>query len=57
MEVRPLRDGQNSIVLTAKPGNRHGISGKELLKQLLKPSLCRDVSRFKNSLKPAVVNR
>ena len=34
VEVRPLRDGQNSIVLTAKPGNRRGISGKELLKQL-----------------------
>jgi bifunctional DNA-binding transcriptional regulator/antitoxin component of YhaV-PrlF toxin-antitoxin module len=34
VEVRPLRDGQNSIVLTARPGNRRGISGKELLKQL-----------------------
>ena len=33
VEVRPLRDGQNSIVLTARPGNRRGISGKELLKQ------------------------
>ena len=34
VEVRPLRDGQKSIVLTARPGNRRGISGKELLKQL-----------------------
>ena len=34
VEVRPLRDGQNSIVLTARLGNRRGISGKELLKQL-----------------------
>jgi bifunctional DNA-binding transcriptional regulator/antitoxin component of YhaV-PrlF toxin-antitoxin module len=34
VEVRPLRDGQNSIVLTPRPGNHSGISGKELLKQL-----------------------
>ena len=34
VEVRPLRDAQNSIVLTARPGNRRGISGNELLKQL-----------------------
>ena len=33
VEVRPLRDGQNSIVLTARQGNPRGISGKELLKQ------------------------
>lgn len=34
VEVRPLRDGQNSIVLTPKAANRRGISGKDLLKQL-----------------------
>ena len=34
VEVRPLHGGQNSIVLTPKPGNRRGISGKELRKQL-----------------------
>jgi AbrB family looped-hinge helix DNA binding protein len=34
VEVRPLRDGHNSIILTPKPGNRRGLSGKELLKQL-----------------------
>jgi len=34
VEVRPLHDGQNSIVLTPEPGNRRGISGKELRKQL-----------------------
>ena len=38
VEVRPLRDGQNSIVLTAS-GNRRGISGKELLKQLSRVEL------------------
>lgn len=33
VEVRPVRDGQNSIILTPKP-SRQGMSGKELLKQL-----------------------
>jgi bifunctional DNA-binding transcriptional regulator/antitoxin component of YhaV-PrlF toxin-antitoxin module len=34
VEVHPVRDGQNSIVLTPRPSNRRGISGKDLLKQL-----------------------
>ena len=33
VEVRPMRDGRNSIILTPKPAKRRGISGKELLKQ------------------------
>ncbi len=33
VEVRPLRDGNNSIVLTPKSTNRRGVSGAELLKQ------------------------
>ena len=33
VEVRPVRDGQNSIILTAKPGHRRGVSGNELLEQ------------------------
>jgi AbrB family looped-hinge helix DNA binding protein len=34
VEVRPVRDGHNSIILTPKPANRHGMSGRELLRQL-----------------------
>lgn len=34
VEVRPLRDKHNSIILTPKSGNLRGVSGKELLKQL-----------------------
>lgn len=34
VEVRPARDGRNSIVLTPKPAARRGASGKQLLKQL-----------------------
>lgn len=33
VEVRPVRDGRNSIILTPKPARRRGLSGKELLKQ------------------------
>jgi len=33
VEVRPVRDGRNSILLTPKPARRRGLSGKELLKQ------------------------
>ena len=33
VEVHPMRDGKNSIVLTPRPGKRRGTSGKELLKQ------------------------
>ena len=33
IEVRPVRDGRNSIILTPKPARRRGISGKGLLKQ------------------------
>ena len=36
VEVRPMRDGQNSIVLTPKPAKRRGLSGKEVLKQMQK---------------------
>jgi bifunctional DNA-binding transcriptional regulator/antitoxin component of YhaV-PrlF toxin-antitoxin module len=37
VEVRPVRDGRNSILLTPKPARRRGVSGKELLEQF---SLC-----------------
>ena len=33
VEVRPVPDGHNSIILTPKPAKRRGLSGKELLKQ------------------------
>ncbi len=33
VEVRPARDGRNSIVLTPKVAKRRGASGKDLLKQ------------------------
>jgi bifunctional DNA-binding transcriptional regulator/antitoxin component of YhaV-PrlF toxin-antitoxin module len=33
VEVRPLRDGRNSIVLTPAAGSRRGVSGKEILRQ------------------------
>jgi AbrB family looped-hinge helix DNA binding protein len=33
VEVRPVRDGRNSIILTPKPARRRGISGEELRKQ------------------------
>ena len=33
VEVRPVRDGRNSIILTPKPAQRRGLSGKEVLKQ------------------------
>ena len=33
VEVRPMRNGRNRIILTPKPAKRRGISGKELLKQ------------------------
>jgi hypothetical protein len=33
VEVRPVRDGRNSILLTPKAPKRRGLSGKELLKQ------------------------
>jgi len=33
VEVRPMRDGHNSIILTPKPAKRRGLSGKDLLKQ------------------------
>jgi bifunctional DNA-binding transcriptional regulator/antitoxin component of YhaV-PrlF toxin-antitoxin module len=33
VDVHPLRDGHNSIVLTPKPSGRRGVSGKALLKQ------------------------
>jgi len=33
VEVRPLDDGKNSIVLTPASSNRRGVTGKELLKQ------------------------
>jgi AbrB family looped-hinge helix DNA binding protein len=33
VEVHPLRDGRNSIILTPKPDKRRGVSGKALLKQ------------------------
>ncbi len=33
VEVRPLRDGHHSIILTPVPENRRGISGKEFLQQ------------------------
>jgi AbrB family looped-hinge helix DNA binding protein len=32
VEVRPMRDGLNSIVLTPKVEKRRGLAGKELLK-------------------------
>ena len=33
VEVRPVRDGRNSILLTPKRAKRRGISGKQLLEQ------------------------
>ena len=33
VEVRPVRDGRNSIILTPRPGDRRGVSGKDLLEQ------------------------
>ncbi|HSH37668.1 MAG TPA: AbrB/MazE/SpoVT family DNA-binding domain-containing protein [Chthoniobacterales bacterium] len=33
VEVRPLEDGKNSIVLTPRSSNRRGVSGKELMEQ------------------------
>lgn len=33
VEVRPLQDGQNSIVLTPKSASRRGASGAEFLEQ------------------------
>jgi bifunctional DNA-binding transcriptional regulator/antitoxin component of YhaV-PrlF toxin-antitoxin module len=36
VEVRPLRDGKHSIVLTPRRSKRRGISGKDLLKQMRK---------------------
>lgn len=36
VEVRPVRDGQNSILLTPKLAKHRGTSGKELLKQFSK---------------------
>ncbi len=33
VEVHPMGDGKNSIVLTPRPGQRRGASGKALLKQ------------------------
>lgn len=33
VEVRPLHDGKNSIVLTPKSSSRRGLPGKDLLKQ------------------------
>jgi AbrB family looped-hinge helix DNA binding protein len=33
VEVRPVRDGHHSIVLTPKSANKRGVSGKQLLKQ------------------------
>jgi bifunctional DNA-binding transcriptional regulator/antitoxin component of YhaV-PrlF toxin-antitoxin module len=37
VEVRPLKDGHNSIVLTPAAGSSRGVSGREILKQF---SLC-----------------
>ena len=34
VEVRPMRDDRNSIILTPKRAKRRGLSGKELRKQL-----------------------
>jgi len=36
VEVRPVRDGRNSILLTPKPAKRRGASGKRLLQKMLK---------------------
>lgn len=33
VEVRPLDDGKNSIVLTPTASNRRGVSGRELMQQ------------------------
>lgn len=33
VEVRPVRDGRNSLLLTPKPAQRRGASGREFLDQ------------------------
>ena len=52
VEVRPLRDGRNSIILTPRPGKRRGASGKELLKQFSRcPWPVRQPARHRLSFK------